>query len=60
MRVEVKVFVGVAVAEGVEAVEDWQMLAALGCDNAQGYLIARPVPGSELQGAIARWRRPAH
>ena len=48
------------VAEGVEAVEDWQMLAELGCDIAQGYLIARPVPGSELQAAIARWRRPAH
>ena len=49
-----------AVAEGVESMEDWQMLAELGCDIAQGYLIGRPVPGSELQAAIARWRRPAH
>src|SRR6478672_5941542 len=49
-----------AVAEGVENMEDWQMLAELGCDIAQGYLIGRPVPGSELQAAIARWRRPAH
>jgi len=49
-----------AVAEGVEDMEDWQMLAELGCDIAQGYLIGRPVPGSELQAAIARWRRPAH
>ena len=48
------------VAEGVESVEDWQMLAELGCDIAQGWLIGRPVPGSELQAAIARWRRPAH
>ena len=48
-----------AVAEGVETIEDWQMLAALGCDIAQGYLISRPVPGSELQLAIRRWRRPA-
>ena len=49
-----------AVAEGVEDMEDWQMLAELGCDIAQGYLIGRPVPGSELQAAITRWRRPAH
>jgi EAL domain-containing protein (putative c-di-GMP-specific phosphodiesterase class I) len=48
------------VAEGVETVEDWQMLAELGCDVAQGWLVSRPVPGSEVQAAIARWRRPAH
>ena len=46
------------VAEGVESIEDWQMLAELGCDIAQGYLIGRPVPGSELQAVIGRWRRP--
>ncbi|MDI1252222.1 EAL domain-containing response regulator [Thermomonas sp.] len=48
------------VAEGVESIEDWQMLAEIGCDIAQGYLIGRPVPGSELQAAIGRWRRPVH
>ena len=48
------------VAEGVESIEDWQMLAELGCTIAQGYLIGRPVPGSELQAAINRWRRPVH
>ncbi|MEO5630090.1 MAG: EAL domain-containing response regulator [Thermomonas sp.] len=48
------------VAEGVESVEDWQMLAELGCDIAQGYLIGRPVPGGELAAVIGRWRRPAH
>ncbi len=47
------------VAEGVETIEDWQMLAELGCDIAQGYLIGRPVPGSELHAVIGRWRRPA-
>ncbi len=46
------------VAEGVENIEDWQMLAEQGCDMAQGWLIGRPVPGSELQAAMARWRRP--
>jgi len=48
------------VAEGVETTEDWQMLAEMGCGIAQGYLIARPVPGVELADAIARWRRPEH
>lgn len=47
------------VAEGVETMEDWQMLAELGCDIAQGWLIGRPVPGSELLAAVARWRKPA-
>jgi EAL domain-containing protein (putative c-di-GMP-specific phosphodiesterase class I)/AmiR/NasT family two-component response regulator len=46
------------VAEGVETVEDWQMLADLGCTYAQGYLISRPVPGDQLAEVIARWRRP--
>lgn len=48
------------VAEGVETIEDWQLLAELGCTIAQGWLIGRPVPGSELPAAVARWRRPAH
>ena len=46
------------VAEGVETTEDWQMLAELGCGVAQGYLIAAPVAGEDLAGAVARWRRP--
>ena len=46
------------VAEGVETVEDWRMLAELGCGVAQGFLIAGPVPGEDLGAAVARWRRP--
>jgi EAL domain-containing protein (putative c-di-GMP-specific phosphodiesterase class I)/DNA-binding NarL/FixJ family response regulator len=38
------------VAEGVETAEDWRLLAELGCDIAQGYLIARPMPAHELIG----------
>ena len=36
------------VAEGIETLEAWQALKALGCDRAQGYLIARPMPGAQL------------
>ncbi|MEO5596518.1 MAG: EAL domain-containing protein, partial [Lysobacteraceae bacterium] len=33
------------VAEGVETEEQWQTLQSLGCDEMQGFLISRPVPG---------------
>jgi EAL domain-containing protein (putative c-di-GMP-specific phosphodiesterase class I) len=36
------------VAEGVEEEATLDMLARLGCDLAQGYFIARPMPASEL------------
>ena len=48
------------VAEGVETDEEWQLLAQLGCDFAQGYLIAAPVAGEELPAAIQRWRQTHH
>lgn len=36
------------VAEGVEDREDWDFVARRGCDIAQGYFIARPMPGADL------------
>ena len=36
------------VAEGVEDKETCELLAALGCDCAQGYYFARPAPAGEL------------
>jgi diguanylate cyclase (GGDEF)-like protein/PAS domain S-box-containing protein len=36
------------VAEGVETVEQPDSLRGLGCDTAQGYLLHRPMPASEL------------
>ena len=48
------------VAEGVETDDEWQLLAQLGCDFAQGYLISAPVPGDELPDAIQRWRQTHH
>ena len=46
------------VAEGVETVEDWRLLAELGCGMAQGHLVAPPVPGEQLVEALGKWRRP--
>jgi EAL domain-containing protein (putative c-di-GMP-specific phosphodiesterase class I)/CheY-like chemotaxis protein len=49
---------GVAtVAEGVETVEDWKLLRDLGCDLAQGYLLARPMPAEDLVAWIRQDRR---
>jgi EAL domain-containing protein (putative c-di-GMP-specific phosphodiesterase class I) len=36
------------VAEGVEDRETWDLLADMGCDAAQGYLVARPMPPEAL------------
>jgi EAL domain-containing protein (putative c-di-GMP-specific phosphodiesterase class I) len=49
-----------SVAEGVEGRADWDFLRKVGCDVAQGYFIARPMPGSDVAGWLAGWelRRP--
>jgi len=41
------------VAEGVEQPETWELLAALGCDSAQGYYLSRPLPVAELEQWLA-------
>lgn len=43
------------VAEGVETLDDWIRVEQLGCDIAQGYFSARPMPGDEIPGWIASW-----
>ncbi len=45
-----------AVAEGVETVDHGLMLLRLGCQVAQGYGIARPMPGSALAKWVGDWR----
>ena len=40
-------------AEGVETAAQLEALRAAGCDAAQGYLLARPVPAAELLDALA-------
>lgn len=44
------------VAEGVETVELAALLVQLGCDVAQGYGIARPMPAAAVPGWIAAFR----
>jgi diguanylate cyclase (GGDEF)-like protein len=43
------------VGEGAETADDLAWLAANGCDLAQGYGIARPMPAGELPGWIAAY-----
>jgi predicted signal transduction protein with EAL and GGDEF domain len=41
------------VAEGIEDLDTWEQLMRLGCDSAQGYFLARPMPATEF----APWLR---
>ena len=47
------------VAEGVESLSTWELLQALGCDEAQGHLIAKPMPASQFAAWVADWQAPA-
>lgn len=47
------------VAEGIEADETWNLLAAMGCDAAQGYGIALPMSLVALQHWMRHWHRVA-
>jgi diguanylate cyclase (GGDEF)-like protein/PAS domain S-box-containing protein len=44
------------IAEGVETVEHGLMLLQLGCELAQGYGIARPMPARDLPGWVSAWQ----
>jgi EAL domain-containing protein (putative c-di-GMP-specific phosphodiesterase class I)/FixJ family two-component response regulator len=43
------------VAEGVEDSDDWHFVRATGCDFAQGYFIAKPMPAEQIAGWIKDW-----
>jgi diguanylate cyclase (GGDEF)-like protein len=45
-----------AIAEGVETIQHGQMLMRLGCDLAQGYAIAKPMPATDLPDWIDSWK----
>lgn len=42
------------VAEGVETAEDLEMLKDMGCDVAQGFHIARPMPAADLEDWLGK------
>lgn len=44
------------IAEGVETVEQGELLLELGCELAQGYCIGRPMPAADLPCWAASWR----
>lgn len=44
------------IAEGVETVWEGQMLLLMGCENAQGYGIARPMPADQLPGWLKQYK----
>jgi EAL domain-containing protein (putative c-di-GMP-specific phosphodiesterase class I)/DNA-binding response OmpR family regulator len=44
------------VAEGVETLKDWEFVGKTGCHYAQGYFIARPMPGDDIPVWIQEWQ----
>jgi diguanylate cyclase (GGDEF)-like protein/PAS domain S-box-containing protein len=47
------------IAEGVETIEHGILLLKLGCDFAQGYSIAKPMPAGEIISWIKNWQCPS-
>ena len=47
------------VAEGVESETAWRQLRSMGCERAQGYLIAKPLPAREVPAWLASWNQRA-
>jgi len=51
-----KAFNRSVIAEGVETIDQGELLLKLGCHYAQGYGIARPMPPEELPVWVESWR----
>ncbi|HLT64032.1 MAG TPA: EAL domain-containing protein [Pseudohongiella sp.] len=45
-------------AEGVETIEQGTLLLELGCDYGQGYVIARPMPATDVATWQQQWQQP--
>ncbi len=51
-----RAFAREVIAEGVESLEQGEILLRMGCEMAQGYAIARPMPPEAIADWIATWR----
>ena len=47
------------IAEGVESIAHGTQLLSMGCDLAQGYGIARPMPAEDIPAWVAQWKPDA-
>jgi len=45
------------IAEGVEDIRIWRMLADRGCDYAQGFYMAKAMPPTEVERWVQNWRQ---
>jgi hypothetical protein len=48
-----------SIAEGVETLEHGEILLQFGCELAQGYAIARPMPAQDMPVWLTIWRPPS-
>ena len=46
------------VAEGLETMKAWAMLARLGCDEGQGFYICKPMPQEQFIAWVEAWQPP--
>ena len=46
-----------AVAEGIETQELWDLVAKMGCDEAQGYFISPAIPATEIPHWLVGWKQ---
>lgn len=47
------------IAEGVEDIEHGELLLRLGCTNAQGYSISKPLREEDVEPWISEWNKPS-
>jgi EAL domain-containing protein (putative c-di-GMP-specific phosphodiesterase class I) len=46
-----------SVAEGAETQADWDLLRKCGCDQTQGYFIAKPMAAAAFPDWVSQWRQ---